>query len=462
MPWGVYKQKKKPYVVGGFSVVSKPKKPKKYSVGGFTQVSGSKGVGKLSGGVGAPSVVNRLLGNSAAAGGVGADTSQYDPYPSYNDPFSGMLANLARQEALAEGQLKGNLVGREAAIKKLYADQVPLVDANYNQAIKESAAVNDAVANQLHSQGDATNADLLSRLAGINAPQGATDQAAQQVKDYYGGLSNANYAMDAGDVQRLIGALSEAQNYLAKQPGVIAQQLESEYAQAIAQLKSDYMSQSTDLQGQQASGLNDYNLQKFGYEQDQKSKQADAKAKIAQDAEDRYWDNYWKQRDYQQKRYELAVATNNKKMQLAAQAEMKRLDRQKDVDLAKIRSNTQIATNANTVNQSNINNQRTTQTSAANNAANNAAKGKKVVTGATVVKAKQASLNAVFNGTFVRDGIVNDGNVQAKVNNQLRAYGIDPYSTQGTAIRKWVFSQLNGKKNRQGRVWKSGKDRLPK
>src|SRR6185436_15563842 len=128
------------------------------------------------------------------------------------------------------------------------------------------------------------------------------------------------------------------------------------------------------------------------------------------------------------------VATNNKKMQLAAQAEMKRLDRAKDIDLAKIRSQTSIQNNQNTVNQSDINNQRTTQTSAANNAANNAAKGKKVVTGATIVKAKQASLNAVFNGTFVRDGIVNDGNVQAKVNNPLCAYGIDPYSTQGTAI----------------------------
>lgn len=429
MPWQVYKPRN-------------PKKPKKTTFGwskgrwvnpthpaGWQQIYGTRGITSTPDG--GRSVVS---GGSASAVPNATDASSspgYDPYPGFYDPYTQMLSQLAGLKDQSLSQLRSNLTGRESAINKLYADQVPLVEKNYTTAENAAAATNDAVHNALQDESGTAKSDLLSKLAVVNGPQGANDKAVKDVTSYYSGLGNANYAMDAGDVQRLIGRLAEEKDYLSKQPGIIASQLESAYQQDVTDVLKQYMSQSMDIQGQEGQAKSDYAMSKFGYEQGQKDKITAAKT----NAEQLYWDNYWKKRDLEERRWEVAKASGDKKAQLQAQASMKALDNQAKLDVANIRAGA-------TISAASI------RADATVTAASTRAGTPKPPTAAQLEKAKQSALRTVMRPDGLVRYIVKYGEktVLNKINSSIRASGINPNSPQGKAIRAYVYSQISGQR----------------
>lgn len=435
----------------------KPPKPKKKPSDGWRLISASRGTGRAPGfgGGGAAQFVANMInrtggyGNSSSSSDSSSSGTGFDPYPAYNDPYGSMLSQLAALRDSQIAQLRGDLTGREAAIKKLYADQVPLVEGNYNQAIKESAATQDAVHNVLTAEGGNAKADLLSKLSSLGAPQGATDAASNSVGSYYSGLAGANYAMDAGDVQRLIGRLSEEKTYLAKQPGIIAADLESQYQAAVADVLNQYAQQQMDISQQQASALNDYNQSKFQYEQDAKQQQIDNQKAV----EAAYWDNYWKKQDLLERKYEIAVASKDKRAQLQAQKDMKNMAAQAQVDVANIRAGASVSSA-----QTRANATVTAASIRANATRAGSASGKD--TWQTPGSAKRGRvITAVKNAILRPDGRMRTWNIDtripsqrarynstviAHVNAALRAQGVDPNSPAGRQLRNQILSEVSG------------------
>jgi len=358
--------------------------------------------------------------SSTTASGSASD------YPAFVDPSQSLLAQLAANRQSDMALLQSTLKGRESAIADLYSKAGAPLEANYNQAIKESSAVNDAVANQLKAAGTSGVADLNSKLSLINAPGAAVAGANSDVSNYYSGLGGANYAMDAGDVQRLIGRKAEELTNLQKQPGIINQQLESQYAQELTDLMRQYRDQEFGLQQSSIGSKAEYDMQKFQYEAGKKS-----------DAEQLYWDNYWKQRDEAEQRWEVQQSLGQKKAAAATQAAIKKLDDQAKVDVANIRAGATVAS-AETRAGATV--------TAAQIAAN--AKGKPgQVTNAQINSAKKSALAAVMrpDGQLRWNVRYGDTVVIAKINAAIKAQGINPNSPQGKAIRSYVLSTISGR-----------------
>jgi len=390
------------------------------------------------GGVTHPLGINSGVRGSLAGISSGSSSSS-SGYPAFADSYSELLNMLASRRQSDLGMLKGNLTGREEAIRQLYAGQNPLIEANYGKAIKESAAVNDAVLNQLKGEGSAAKADLLSRLSLINAPGAATDKATGDLSQYYSGLGGANYAMDQGDVQRLIGRQAEEKEYAQKQPAIVAQELEAQYAQDVADLLAAYSEQEFGIRQDQASARNEYTMNKFEYETGQKQQEQERLDKVKEDAVNRYWENYWKRQELLQRRWEIAVASRDKKAANKIKVQMEREKAQAQQTVAGIRS-------ATTIEAANI--AAGARVESANIAASAKTQGgAKAPNSAALERARKNALAAVLRPDGLVRYLVKYGDtvVMKKINAAIRAAGIDPTSNAGKNIFNYVMSTISGR-----------------
>jgi hypothetical protein len=433
MPWGVYQpgRKKKPYSLFGYSQVGA--KPASRGTG----LSANRGVRGFAG----SGITPDTLRHGGVVSGTGSGTTttpgSTDPsYPGFNDFYGDLLSQLASMRDSSLAQLKANMEGRYGADKQLIDASYDPLRQNYNTAIAESQSVNDSVANRLAQQGGSATDALTAKLNQLSAPGAVTAQSADALKGYYGGLSNANYAMDSGDTQRLIGRLSEEEQVLNKMPLQVRQELEAQYGSDAAQVLSDYMQQSFGLKQSQGEARSQYEQDRFNFQQEQKDKAA---AKAASD-EQLYWDNYYKDQDLRFKRWQTQIASGDKRAADKTRKEIADAKNQSAIDVANIRAGATV-TAANT------------RASATVTAANTRAGAKGSGTNVNQDRAYKAALNAIIDPKtgLIRRGVNPYGynaelTMQGSINDTLRGLGIDPFSPKGTAIRRSVMRQANNRK----------------
>ena len=256
---------------------------------------------------------------------------QYPDFYNYTDPYGSLLTDLAAARDKALAGLKADLEGRTTAVQGIVNSERSPLNANYAQAIQEAAAVNDAVANRLGVQSTEGQKSLMDRLALIGADPNA---ATADLSKYYSGLGGANYAMDSGDVQRLIGRKAEENTLLDKQPLLVRQQLEQGYAKDIADLLDSYSGQELSLKTNQAQDKAAYDKAKFDYSVQQANTAADTKAA----KEKTYWDNYWNKQNLLFRKWQTNIASGDKKAADATRKQIAELQRQSQIDIANIRA----------------------------------------------------------------------------------------------------------------------------
>jgi len=347
-----------------------------------------------------------------------------------------------KDEQLA--QLRANLEGRSAAASKLYGDAVAPMRANYAHAEQAAAAVNEAVANRLKKQGTEAGQSLLERLALINAPGSAVEPVTKEVADYYSGAGGANYAGNTGDIQTLIGRSAEEEAWLNKQPAIVRQQLEQQFAADQADLMSEFLDRQFELTQQGLSERDAYDQAHWEFTQGKAEQTKAEKAQKAKDDEDRYWENYWKKQDLLQRQWEIKVASGDKKAanKLKAELEANKIQAQKDI--ASIRADatvTSAATRADaTVTAADIRAQASKEAKAANQ--------NKPPSSADRNRALKAAYSAVIrpDGQVRYDaGMGGKARAVTLINQALQAAGIAPNSPAGKAIRQDILNRMRGR-----------------
>lgn len=357
-------------------------------------------------------------------------------YP-YHDYYSGLLSQLGSMRDAALAGLKSALAARTANVGDIVnAARTPLT-GDYNNAINSAAAVNDAVANRLAAQGTGATEDLRSKLAALNQDPTA---AVTDLAKYYQGLGGANYAMDSGDVQRLIGNKAEALALLDKQPGIIGQQMSQDYSKGVSGILGDYIDKAFGLS---QSGIQDrqaYDKAAFDYKTQQAATATDQKNTDIQT----YWDNYWKRQDILFRKWQTQIASGDKAAANETKKQLEASKRQAAIDVANIRAGA-------TVTSAQTRAAATKSAAATRAAATKAGKG----TAASNInrqRAYTAALNSVIDPKtgVIRAGVNPTGynadwTMTRIVHSVLKTYGINPATPQGRSILASVMSQANGR-----------------
>ena len=302
------------------------------------------------------------------------------------------------------------------------------------------------MANRLQAEGTAAGGDLLAKLAAINAPGAATQAVSGDVAKYYAGAGGANYAKDAGDIERLLTRKSEELTLNAKQPAIIRQQLESQFGSDVADLMMQYMQDQQDIQSQGA----DFANTKAMWQYEQKQQHESDVAAQAQKEQDRLDALYTANEDRKSKERMLKWSLYSKAQQTKASLSWKAQDaadkRQHDIDMANL--------------QFEIDGNDERRKAAIARAEGDYKQAHGQGTGGS--KASGSNVNTQRISTAARDsiidpetgkiraGISNSGynselSMQRTINDVLWTYNIDPNSKQGTAIRKSVMGQAGGR-----------------
>lgn len=409
-------------------------------------------------------------------GGSGSTPPPNDPnggfYP-YNDYYGSLLTKLASMRDLALSGIKTDLEGRTKAVQGIVdASRAPL-NSNYSTAIQEAAAVNDAVANRLGTQGTGGTEDLRSKLASLGQDPNA---ATADLSKYYSGLGGANYAMDSGDVQRLIGRQAEENTLLNKQPLLVGQQLNQDYSKEQGDIINEFLGKSFDLSQAGAEDRANYDKAKFDFQQTQASNALDQSNK----AESLYWDNYWKKQDMLFRKWQTNIASHDKAGADETRKQIAAAQRQAQIDIANIRAKTASykADQPKPMKNANINghaatydpNTGTYYYSGTQNpvpqsvldtwSKKAAGKGSKnAPSNVNRSRAYTASLNAVIDPKtgILRSGINPSGynadwTMTRIINQTLKGFGINPDTPQGRSIKASVMSQASGRRFSGGAI----------
>lgn len=371
-------------------------------------------------------------------------------YP-FNDYYGNLLTQLASMRDLAMSGLSSDAATRiknsQAAID---ASRGPL-NQNYSRAEQEAAAVNDAVANRLHDQGTNATTDLRSQLAALGQDPTAATAA---LGNTYSGTVGANYALDSGDVQRLIGRQAEENTLLNKQGPLQAAQINSDLAQSQGGIISDYLDKAFQLKGQSADAHTAYDQAKQQFDTTQSGIAADR----ADKAEQLYWDNYWQKQSILFKKWQTQIASQDKKGAQQTQKEIANLKASSAADVANIRANASAYTADTSANA------KVTAagiSAEARKAAATTAANKKKAASSNVSKqrAYQAALKAIIDpktNTLVSavnpTGYNSDWTITRIVNNTLKSFGISPQSPQGRSVVASILAQASGHKFSPGAV----------
>ena len=450
-PGGRPAKVKRPF--GGFvSSLSYPIRPTPYS-GPIDPDSPGRAGGPMSG----PAVGGSSTGGgSTGSGNYPTDGPSFPSVPGMQD-FGSLLSALAGRRAAAEGQARAGIAQMIANIRKAYADTLPALKNNYGTAIQESQAVNDAVANRLAAQGAGANQQLAAKLAQIGA--NPTGELTQQTLDYYKGLGGANYAMDEGDVQRLVGRLSEEQAAIPKMQIQAEQQAQAQLAQMLMDIADKYDQQQMDLQGQQsdAQSAHDQAVYEDQWRRMQWLQDQQDKAEAARQQE--------LDRIAAQREAAMATANANRQKQLDRQFKAQQAKAQRDYELALAKAKYEASAKSQEDKQAFDAEQARIdrEFKASQNALDRNAKGGKGgksgsggSSGDTVDtpgSAKRArAYKAAWNAIVRPDGQVRytarygDQAVNNAINAALRANGVNPNSPAGRQIRSGIKQQIRGRR----------------
>jgi hypothetical protein len=363
-------------------------------------------------------------------------------YPAYQDYYSGLLTKLAHMRDLSLAGLQADLQRRTANVQSIVDQSRGPLNQSYSTAIQEAAAVNDAVANRLGSQGTSAVNDLRSQLASLGQDPTA---ATQNLSKYYSGVGGANYAMDAGDIQRLIGRQAEENTLLNKQPLIASTAMNADYANNEGQIIQDYLQNALDLGGKSVEARSAYDAGKFNYQTDQ--------AKIATDtsqkAQDTYWNNYWNKQNILFKRWQTQIASGDKKAANATKKQIDAAQRQSAIDIANIRAGA--TTSAAETRAAATKAAAATRAAATTKVAGIRAKKTAATSNINKSRAYQAALKAVIDpktNHIVRGvnptGYNSDWTMTRIVHTTLKSFGINPQTPQGKAITNSVLAQASG------------------
>ncbi len=234
-----------------------------------------------------------------------------------------MLSRLAAQRVAAEANARQVAAGHGQALGAALTASAKPMDESFNRGIVSSAAVNDALAARLGTQGATAQGDLSTKLAQIGA------QDTGQIAQTYKGAADAGFATGSADLQRLIAERAAGGAYQAKLPGIGLLAGEKDLQQALSEMRQNFGEQEqglTDQAAEQSFSLWD----KFRGEkredvqsrQDQLAAQAElyAKQKMALTA--------------------LAATAQTKADKMGFDAQQKALDRQNKLAMAQIRAQT--------------------------------------------------------------------------------------------------------------------------
>lgn len=402
-----------------------------------------------------------------AGSGTAPPPNPYPDFYPYKDYYGDILTQLASLRDAQLAGLKSDLEGRNNAVQGIVDAQRAPLNSNYSTAIQEAAAVNDAVANRLNAQGGAATTDLKSQLAALGQDPNA---ATADLSKYYSGLGGANYAMDSGDVQRLIGRQAEENTLLNKQPDILRGQNLQAYTKDASDILTQDMQSELGIKQSQAQDRQAYDQAKFQYDSGvAKSKQDQINQNIQA-----YNDNYWKNQDLLFKKWQTQIATGDKKAADATRKQIAQMQIKAQTDIANIKANTS-TTNAYKLKNVNINGHAATfdpstgtyhytnggviPQSVLDTWAKKAGKGSGGSSGggsaSNVSRGRvyNAALNAVVDPKtgLIRSGVNPTGynadwTMTRIVNNILKSYGVNPQTAQGRSIISAVLAQANGRK----------------
>jgi len=444
-------------VASGYSdgwVTAKP--PKKRPNGGFVQLYGSPGPTAAQRAAARrrnQQARNRNIANarryraqnpeyasaidSFVAGGAdpALGTRADNGFPAYRDRVPDLLSALAASRDREIGSLRSQLEGRSAAIAQLYAGAGAPLEANYNKAIQESSAVNEAVANRLHQEGEAGVQSLTAKLAQIGASNTPISSDIQQV---YRGAEGANYAMDAGDIQRLISRLAEEKTRIAEEPANVRRQLESEFNQTVAEIMQDYLAQEADIRSSGIDSEEEYRMAKFQFDQEQKAAQEER----LQQLEDQRLEWFKARQEERMAQRALASKAEQRALERRWEIEDKNAERQFQLQRDAIQHGYDVA---DAKLDAQLNPPKSSQPKASKpgpRGANSQATRSQALTAAkqAVFDSKGRLRQKIYTSRDV------DGNIQSIVNAVLQANGISPWSKEGTSIRKAIFALANNQK----------------
>lgn len=255
---------------------------------------------------------------------------------------SPLISRLAQQRVAAEEATRRAYATHSDSYANAMAQSAAPIGSAYQSAIQNSAKVEDALGARLRGEGEASTGSLAAALAQIGGTAG-TGEAAK----VWQGAGNAGFATGAADLQHLLGRQGEAQAYQAKLPGIARQESANLLERALSEQRGQFaeqeraiqdnaMQQAWELFGEQrANAREDALMQKeWGREDAQVAQERQMqKAQAAQEAYENAQDRIAKERMALQALMATAQTTAERNQ---FTAEMKAMDRQNRVELAKL------------------------------------------------------------------------------------------------------------------------------
>jgi hypothetical protein len=378
--------------------------------------------------------------------------------PQHNFDSGSLLSALAARQAAEEQAARARVGQVMESLKPIYAQTGQELDKNYGTAISAQSAVNDAVANRLGIEGGDAASKLAGRLDLIGAGQ-SNPELVQQLKDAYTGGSAANYAMDVGDVNRLITRLSEEHQVLSKRPEADRMELEAQAASDIQDIQDKFEAQRADIEAK--AEQYSYEDKQAIYEDNQK------RAEYIQGVKDKIQERADAAAAKRTQEEEFYATLNDRNKQKALDRKWKREDAaakyQNQIDLANARyaASRQTAADRQAWEADKMAAQHTLdlETKAAptyadthpNAKPKNTPAAKDPYSPANRARATKMAQAAIMNPK----GLIkypaqknNPGNIdlwmQRQINAQLLAAGIDPNSAAGKSIRRAVMASADG------------------
>lgn len=381
---------------------------------------------------------------------------------------SPLLTQLANQRALAEANARKVYGLHAGALESaLTASSAPIIQS-FDTGIASSAAVNDAVANRLNSQGGEAQESLAGKLAQISADPAAATEIAKT----YSGASNAGFASGAADLQDLISQRAQAGAYQGKLPGFARLESSRDLAQALSEQRSEFGQRENELiTGAQENAFNLWNQQR-----QEKAQAASAKEQAlisaVSDAEERAWKQ-------NQTLIALRATAQNKAQERAFTAQIEAANRRSKEEIAaanraynawKVQQGQAFTGAENEANRSATAAQKAADRKAATERARIAAQNKpkpgapKPLSGAQSGVVRNEIMKQLVNSqgrirVRYTAGGTPDRAIGAEINRMFDARKVPKSERQ--ALRRIIFAQINGRRTEQRQDGKFGVYRSP-
>lgn len=336
---------------------------------------------------------------------------------------------------------------RAAATDKAYADAREPTARIYNSAIGQSTAVEEAIRKALSGQGATQGQDFARKLAEMGAPS-ATPQATENTQKWKN-VEGVGYALGMNGVSRLISRGAGARDWLEKQPGLARQESEAQLSERLRELASQFADDRGEIEASLPDRIKEIQERMYGQEW-QRREYTD---KLNADAAERkaaLEEAYLKQKALMM---QFGQQKELKKLDQQFKAQQAAIDRDLKWQLGQLSADTRIATD---------NPPKADKVTGPANQKFITVNGKKVknpnyegpqsaMTGSNRSAIVGQIKTQILTGGRIRERVAYDpagadAAVNRAIREELEARGINYGSTEGKAIRRLVFQQINGKR----------------